>query len=123
MDLTVLGKYGIDYKDGILRCMNDEEFFVRMLMMFPDDSSFERAGKSLLCRNYRAMFEALHELKGACGNVAMTELFDAVTPLVELLRSGCEDESVIVPMYVRVEEAYTRAIAGINELKEEQARK
>lgn len=113
MDYTILDQYGVDYEKGIARCLNDAGFYQKMLAMFLDDDSYYRAKAAYERKDHKELFRCVHELKGACGNAAMTELFDAVSELVELLRSGSADEALIAALFHKVELAYTRARTGV----------
>lgn len=116
MNCELLGAYGIDYKKGLARCMNDESFYEKMLRLFLEDTSYPRALAEYEAQNDRGLFKTLHELKGACGNADMTELYDAVGLLVEYLRSGegIERPKVEV-MFADVTRAYDRAKRGVYE--------
>lgn len=114
MDGKILTRYGIDYEKGLQRCTQDAAFYEMLLTMFLEDSSFARAKAAYEDMNRRKLFECLHELKGVSGNTAMTELYEAVCPLVELVRNGAADEAEITRLFTLVEDAYTRAREGIS---------
>ena len=113
MDLSVLHEYGIDYKSGIARCLNDASLYEKVLMLFLEDTSLAHARIAFDRGDYSMLFVCLHELKGAAGNADLTELTLAVTPLVELLRRGGGTDAEIARMYDRVEAAYTTTREGI----------
>lgn len=114
MNCAILGEYGIDYTKGLARCMNDESFYEKLLRLFLADTSFSRASENFAEENHPALFKTLHELKGACGNADMTDLYEAVCPLVEYLRSGDGIERARVEeMFAAVSEAYERTREGV----------
>ncbi len=43
MDYELLRGYGLDCKRGIARCLNDEELYKSMLLLFLEDDTFQRA--------------------------------------------------------------------------------
>ena len=88
MNLAVLAEHGIDYNKGLSRCMNDPEFYEKLLGMFLCDDSFSRGKKAYEAKNFDLMFKCVHELKGACGNASLVGLYNAVVPLVDLLREN-----------------------------------
>ena len=59
-------------------------------------------------------FRAAHTLKGVCLNLGFQNLYDAVNPLTEKLRTmnceGCEE------MLAEVEKRYSALISAISEL-------
>ena len=113
MDITILEKYGIDYKNGLARCMGDVEFYEKLLTMFLNDDTFSQAKKAFDEKNYEKLFHYTHELKGVCGNADMKDIYRAVCPLVELLRYNEGSEEIITEMFEKVEEAYNKAKEGI----------
>ena len=80
MNGSILNEYGIDYKGGLARCMNDEAFYEKFLKMVLKDDSFQRTKAAYEARDQKRLFECAHELKGVSGNAAMTEVFEAVCP-------------------------------------------
>lgn len=116
MDFSVLDSYGVDYRQGIRRCMDDSEVYHQMLIAFLEDDSFDRAKKAFASRDYRGMFNCMHELKGACGNADFTALYEAVVPLVEILRSGEAEESAeeVEKKLQTVSMAYERTREGVS---------
>lgn len=114
MNREVLARYGIDYQNGIARCMDNAELYETLLALFLQDDTLIRAKAALESRDYTQLFKYMHELKGACGSADMTELYQAVCPLVELLRNN-EPQAVEVDiLFTRVEAAYNRAQEGIS---------
>lgn len=113
MNLTILNDYGIDYEKGLARCMDDRGLYESILLLFLEDAAMPRARKSFNDKNYTELFRSLHELKGACGNAEMTELYNATYPLVELLRVKGGTDEEIAGMYALVETAYNKAKEGI----------
>lgn len=113
MDFNVLEQYGIDYRSGLSRCMDDAEFYEELLASFLNDKAFEHAKEAYERKDQTAMFEYAHEMKGACGNADLKELYEAVCPLVELLRRGSADETLVDAAFQRLEAAYLRARKGV----------
>lgn len=114
MDYTILTKYNIDYKKGLERCMDDPEFFKTLLSMFLEDDTFNRAQAAFRSRDMSELFKCCHELKGVCGNAAITGLFNAVCSIVELLRNDSGSEAEITELFGKVEYEYSLAIEGIS---------
>lgn len=116
----LLEKYGIDYDDGMKHCMGDAAFYITVLSIFLDDACFANAKKAYSERDYKNLFEYLHELKGVSGNTALTGLYGTVVPLVELLRnpqSKKDDERDVDAeadrLFALIETEYDRACQGI----------
>ena len=114
MDETILGAHGVDHAKGVARCMNDEDFYERLLEMFLQDDSFQRATEAYARGDAAELFRCVHELKGVSGNAAMTELYAVVCPLVELLRGGGEISAEVERLFAEVEAKYLRAAEGVS---------
>jgi len=78
----------IDFKDACHRFLDNEDLFLQMLKMFPDDPSFSQLKQAIDDNDVEAAFYAAHTLKGVCGNYSMTRLYALNFPLVEELRHG-----------------------------------
>lgn len=115
MDGERLGEYGIDYQKGLRNCMDDLPFYKKILEMFLNDDCFPLALEAYKNRNYAALFERVHELKGTSGNAALIELYNSAIPLIELLRRGCGrgDDAEVDRLFAAFEAAYRRTCEGI----------
>ena len=113
MDYTILKDCGIDGDIGLARCLNDHEFYEQFLVMFLEDSSFERARAAFEQKDYKELFKCAYELKGVSGNAGMSELYDAVCPLVDLVREGGVDDGEAARLFETVSTAYARARQGV----------
>lgn len=119
MDRALLKEYGIDYEQGLARCMGDADFFRMLLSMFLRDESFQRAKTACAAGDQKALFAAVHELKGASGTAALTALYDALTPFVELLRDGTADQREIDRLFGELEGVYQRTCEGVTRALEQ----
>ena len=116
MRFEQLEEYGIDWRSGLTRCMNNQAFYARMLSMFLQDQALSSAEAACRDKDYSTMFEHMHDLKGACANVGMTRLASAASPLVETLRSAAPSEKDVESQLEQVRSAYASARAGIERL-------
>lgn len=114
MKLELLHEYGINYQDGLTRCMGDVELYANLLTMFLSDDSFNRALTAYEFNDFETLFRSLHELKGASGTAGMTELYEAVCPLVDQLRDYQGDGKELQLPFERVDMAYRRARDGVS---------
>lgn len=88
--LTIDGlrEFGADVDEGLKRCVNNEEFYLRMVEKAMDDPTVEELFSSIEGKDLDTAFEKAHALKGVWGNLALKPLYDPVAEMVELLRSG-----------------------------------
>ena len=82
---------GADYDGGLELCMNNEEFYFKMILK-----------KNLDDKNLDAAFEDAHALKGVAGNLHLTPLFKAVEEIVEPLRAR-DSEADYQSMYSAID--------------------
>jgi len=113
MDGALLARYGIDYDKGLDNSLGDPEFFKTLLSMFLQDDCVQRAQTAYAAKKYKELFNCMHELKGVCGNAALTGLYGAVVPLLESLRSGVCSDAEIGRLFTAMETAYRRTCEGI----------
>ena len=92
--LTVesLRSFGADVDEGIKRCVNNEDFYLRMVRKAVDDKSFERLKEELAAKDFKSAFETAHALKGVWANLALTPILTPVAEMTELLRNGTDTD-------------------------------
>ena len=84
----LLETYGVDYPATMKRFMGNTGMYQRLLGMLFQDDNFQKLGSALECGELRSAFEAAHTLKGIAGNMGLTPLYEAVSAMVEPLRTG-----------------------------------
>ena len=87
MTIDVLRKFGADVDDGLARCMNNEDFYLKMVNMGLADERFETLRGVLEQNDLDTAFEMAHALKGVVGNLALTPIYMPISELTELLRA------------------------------------
>lgn len=87
--LTVekLKQFGANADEGLERCMNNEDFYLKMVSRFLEDKTFDRLKIEIANDNLEEAFKAAHSLKGVLGNLAITPLYDVIFEMTELLRN------------------------------------
>ncbi len=78
---------GADYDGGLTLCMDNEEFYFKMIRKGLANERFDSLKKNLDDKNLDAAFEDAHALKGVAGNLHLTPLYKALEAIVEPLRS------------------------------------
>lgn len=104
-----LTEFGIDTKEGLARCMNNEAFYFKMLAMGLSNEYFDTLEKALSENKQEEAFEAAHALKGVVGNLAITPLYAPLSEITELLRAHKEAE--YAKMYQPVKEMRDKLLA------------
>ena len=86
MTLDDLKAFGVDVEDGLRRCMNNEEFYLRLVESEKNDQKFDALQEAVEAGDLDAAFEAAHSLKGVTANLALTPLSEPLSEITELLR-------------------------------------
>ena len=82
-----LNQLGADTTTGIARCVNNEEFYLKMVSMALQDGNFELLKEAIASGDLDKAFEHAHALKGVMGNVGLTTLFEPIAEMTEELRA------------------------------------
>ncbi len=94
LTIEKLNEFGVNTKEGLTRCMNNEKFYFRMLKMGLSSDQFDKLGNALESGNTSEAFEASHALKGVLGNLALTPIYNPLADMTEMLRAGKEADYV-----------------------------
>lgn len=106
---------GIDVDGATKRFMGNVGMFERFLKKFSDDNSYTALADAMEAGEVQAAFNAAHTLKGVCGNLSLTPLYEAVSDITELLRAG--DIEGAFPVLPRVADEYEKMKAVISRLE------
>ena len=88
LTIETLNEFGVNTKEGLTRCMNNEKFYFKMLKMGLASDQFDKLSASLEAGNLEEAFESAHALKGVLGNLALTPIYTPLAEMTELLRAG-----------------------------------
>lgn len=91
LTLDKLNEFGADTSEGLARCMNNEEFYLKMVGMGIADERFETIKDVLEQKDLDTAFEMAHALKGVLGNLALTPIYEPMSEMTELLRAKNAD--------------------------------
>ena len=111
--METLKEFGIDPKDGLARCMNKEDFYLKMLKLGLSNEYFESIEDALKNKDAKLGFEAAHALKGVVGNLALTPMYEPLSELTELLRNGKDGDYLAI--YKPVKEMRDKLLKLANE--------
>ena len=109
LTLEKMAELGIDPKEGLTRCMNNEVFFFKMVAMAVANEYFDTLGDSLEKNDFGSAFEAAHALKGVIGNLALAPIYEPLAEMTELLRA--KQEADYVSMYRPIKEIRDQLLA------------
>lgn len=87
-----LQAFGADTQTGLARCMNKEDFYLKLIGMGLKETRFEGLGTALEAKNLEKAFELCHSLKGVIGNIALDPLYKEICEMTELLRAKTDTD-------------------------------
>lgn len=87
-----LRAYGANVDEGLARCLNKEDFYLKMVNLGLKDERFDKLSEIFEKNDLDAAFEAVHALKGVIGNLALTPLYEPIEKITELLRSRTQTD-------------------------------
>jgi len=111
-----LNELGVDVDEGLERVMDDEPLYETMLGMFIEKVD----SNPIMLEDFNAesldgLISQVHILKGLTGNLAMTPLFEGYKQVLDLLRTGCQEEALqgyknILPTQLAIVECIRRYV-------------
>ena len=109
LTLEKLAEFGVDTKEGMARCMNNETFYFKMVKLGLSNEYFETLEQAVAAHNSEQAFEAAHALKGVVGNLAIGPVYDPLAEMTEMLRA--KEEADYVSMYRPIKELRDKLLA------------
>ena len=102
---------GVDVGQALARMMGSEALLERFLTKFLADPNYDRLCRAVADRDEAAALTAAHTLKGVCGNLSMTALFETLTAQVAEFRAG--DWAAAAGRMPAITRAYGEAVRAI----------
>ena len=112
LTIDALVNFGANVDEGLARCMDNEAFYLRLVKMAAEDKCFDRLAQAVDDGDKQAAFSAAHDLKGVLGNLSLTPIYDAVSRMTELLRSGADTNYPAMLAEVTEQRDRLRALCG-----------
>lgn len=85
----------IDIETGLARIRGNKALFAKMLGMYLSSKEFDHLEQCLAEGNMEEAVKAAHTLKGMTGNLSLEKVYQLSTQLMNMLRDGAYDESVM----------------------------
>lgn len=85
--LENLKEFGVDVDGAVARFVGKKDLYIKFLVKFLQDTSFDGLRDSIEKQEYSQAFEYAHSLKGVCGNLNLSPLTEQVSELTEILRN------------------------------------
>jgi HPt (histidine-containing phosphotransfer) domain-containing protein len=92
LTIESLRAFGANVDEGLMRCMNKEEFYLKLVEKVIGDERLECLAQQIADRNLADAFESAHALKGLYATLSLRPLTNPVSEMTELLRSGTDTD-------------------------------
>ena len=86
LTIDAMKEYGANIAEGMGRCLNREDFYLRLVRKAADDKGFETLKEAIDAHDLDRAFDIAHALKGVTANLALTPLYEPIAEMVEFLR-------------------------------------
>jgi len=100
--LTIQGlrEYGANVDEGLRRCLNNEDFYIRLVGIAAADEGYDKLAQQVRDGDLAGAFDTAHALKGVLGNLFLTPVYEPVSEITELLRA--KQEADYAPLIDRI---------------------
>lgn len=109
-----LQNVGVNVSEVTERFMGNEDLVIKFLRKFGDDQTMSSLRNEIAAQNYAEAFPLAHTLKGVCGNLAFTKLYNIFSKMCEDYRS--EKFQNLTGLFVEAEAEYSKIIKVIKTL-------
>ena len=92
LTVNALRAWGANVDEALVRCLNNENFYVMLVGKAIQDPAFEKLPEAVAAKELDKAFELAHALKGVMANLALTPITEPVSEMTELLRSGTDTD-------------------------------
>lgn len=106
-----LQENGADVDTTIKRFMGNEALYMKFIMKYLDDKSFEGIAECMASGDYEEVFKHVHTLKGVTANLGLDPITAVASDMTELLRGKQASEVDVVglqELYQKLQEVNTR---------------
>ena len=105
---------GVDIDDAMARFSGSDRILVKFLKKLPTTDTYDKLKEAIAAGNAEDALMHSHTLKGNCGNLSLTKLYQLFSDQVALFR--VPDYDAAVAMMPEIEEVYNYAVEKISEL-------
>ncbi|MCI8371347.1 MAG: Hpt domain-containing protein [Lachnospiraceae bacterium] len=106
----------IDLEKALDRVVNRTSLYIHLLKSFVDDSYMNQARQAVGCRDYDAVIETIHSMKGSAASLGIGSISAVCHNMVTALRQ--QEYEKTAELFAKVEEEYTAVKAVIVQLEE-----
>lgn len=82
---------GVDIEEGIERFVGNESMYIKFLVKFKDDPTFETLKKSVESGSNEEIYRRAHTLKGIAGNLSIKSVYKKSIDIMDCVRNNNEN--------------------------------
>lgn len=94
---------GLDIESARRRFLGNRALFEKFLFRFPEDQNYAKIMEAVKANQIEDAFTAAHTLKGLCGNLSLSKLYEKVSEVTERFRAkqmpGREELAALETVY------------------------
>lgn len=116
-----LEENGADVDMTLKRFMGNEAIYMKFIMKFLDDKSYESIKENMGQGNYEEVFKSAHTLKGVTANLGLDPITEISSQICELLRGKSSqdvDTDRLNGLWEQLKEVYGRFQKVLTENKQ-----
>ncbi|MBQ4512166.1 MAG: Hpt domain-containing protein [Anaerolineaceae bacterium] len=87
LSIQNLKEIGVNTKEGLERCLNNEQFYLKMVKKTMEGDNVEKLKAAIEANDLDKAFEIAHNLKGVTGNLSLAPLYQPLSEMTEHLRA------------------------------------
>ena len=113
MDFKILADAGINITEALKRFEGNDVLYARMLKKFVEEPTYVNLERAVQQNDMREVLKASHTLKGLCGILSLSALFELFSTQVSLIRSG--EYAKALEMMSEIDRQYQKTVRAITE--------
>ncbi len=111
----VLKQIDVNIEETLQRFSGNKELMEKFIKKFPEDNTTEDLENAIKAKDYKAIEDTAHTLKGLSGNLGFSKLFELSSALVNAIRANdFSTADTLSPKVIELSHFIAKAINGIN---------
>lgn len=92
--LEAIAPYGINVPAGLSRFAGNKKIYEKLLLKFPEDTSFEKLSQAIQLEDFDTALKAAHALKGVSSNLSIDTFAEMVFQLEQALKQKNNNQAL-----------------------------
>lgn len=113
MNEKYLIQNGINYNEGLKRCLGKKDLYEKILKAFVKDNILTKAKKAMHKKNLTELKFCIHEIKGSSANMSLTSVYLPANEINNLLVEKKYTEEELINAFDNFSKSYSTALMAI----------